>query len=213
MYSRVTGKVLFKERCSCETPGLLPICRAAFTGPRLTSLGSESAFWPCTCGGLCVRLVTDARFSTPGSSMRVLRPRATASVFERPVFARVRRLCLAFPETAETESWGHPNFRAGTKTFCTCEIVNGRPSIAFRLAPPDVERVSRRRCFFATPYGRGLWISRWVDHAVDWREIATLVEHSYRRVANKRNALGALQTVSAAARPRRSSRGPRKNRS
>ena len=163
-------------------------------------------------GELCVRLVADARFSASGRSMRVLHPRATASVFERPVLARVRRLCLALPETAETESWGHPNFRAGTRTFCTCEIVNGRPSIAFRLAPPEVERVSRRRYFFATPYGRGLWISRWVDHAVDWREIATLLEHSYRRVANKR-MLGALQSVAEAARPRRSSRGPRKNRS
>lgn len=38
--------------------------------------------------------------------------------FERPVFARARALCLAFPETAETVSWGHPNFRAGKKTFC-----------------------------------------------------------------------------------------------
>ena len=107
-------------------------------------------------------------------------------IFERPVFARVRRLCLALPETAETESWGHPNFRAGTKTFCTFEIVKARRSMAFRLSPGDVDRHLRRRGFFATPYGRGLWVSVWVDRAVESRVIIALVEQSYRCVAIKR---------------------------
>jgi predicted DNA-binding protein (MmcQ/YjbR family) len=107
-------------------------------------------------------------------------------IFGQKVFARLRRLCLAFPETAETTSWGHPNFRAGEKTFCAFEIIGGRPSIAFRLAPGDVERTSRRKHFFATPYGRGLWVSRWVDVGLDWGVVATLLEQSYRLVANKR---------------------------
>jgi predicted DNA-binding protein (MmcQ/YjbR family) len=116
--------------------------------------------------------------------------------FDRPVFARLRRLCLALPETVETSSWGHPNFRAGTKTFCTCEIVGGRPSFAFRVAPAEAERASRRKHFFATPYGRGRWVSRWVDVAVDWDAIARLLEHSYRLVANKRmrDALAAAES-------------------
>jgi len=107
-------------------------------------------------------------------------------MFGRPVFARLRRLCLACPETVETTSWGHPNFRAGKKTFCAFEIISGRPSIAFRLAPADIKRASRRRHFFPTPYGRGLWMSRWVDVGVDWGVVATLLEQSYRLVANKR---------------------------
>ncbi len=106
--------------------------------------------------------------------------------FERPVFARARRLCLALPETIETSSWKHPNFRAGRKTFCTFEIVSGRPSIAFRLAPVDVAAALRRKHFFATPYGRGLWASVWVDVAVDWKLIESLLERSYRLVASKR---------------------------
>jgi hypothetical protein len=96
--------------------------------------------------------------------------------FDRPIFARARRLCLAFPETVETLSWDHPNFRAGRKTFCSFEIVSDRPSIAFRLPPADVRRTVRRKRFFATPYGRGLWASMWVDGAVDWNSIATLLE-------------------------------------
>lgn len=107
-------------------------------------------------------------------------------IFARPVFARARRLCLAFPETAEKESWGHPNFRAGKKTFCAFEMLSGRPSIAFRLSPADVDRALQRKHFFATPYGRGQWASVWIDDAIDWKLMASLLERSYRLVANKR---------------------------
>jgi predicted DNA-binding protein (MmcQ/YjbR family) len=105
------------------------------------------------------------------------------TVFERPLFARARRLCLALPETTEQASWGHPGFRAGKKTFCAFEIISGRPSIAFRLPRPRVSEVQRRKRFFATPYGRGLWVSLWMDGAVDWTLVARLVEESYRSVA------------------------------
>ena len=106
-------------------------------------------------------------------------------VFDRPVFARTRRACLALPETTETSSWDHPNFRAGRKMFCAFEIIRGRPSIAFRLPatdptfPDDSDR-------FPTPYGRGAWTSIWVDEDVGANEISALVARSYRAVANKR---------------------------
>jgi len=103
--------------------------------------------------------------------------------FERPVFARARRLCLELPETRETQSWGHPNFRAGRKTFCAFEIIAGRPSIAFRLGPAAVKRALRRRGFFATPYGRGVWVSVPLDRRVDGRVLASMIEQSYRTVA------------------------------
>jgi predicted DNA-binding protein (MmcQ/YjbR family) len=117
-------------------------------------------------------------------------PRA---IYERPVFARTRRLCLALPETLERSAWGHPTFRAGRKTFCTFESFHGRPSIAFRLPPGEVRKHLRRRQFFETPYGRGLWVSLWVDAAANHDTIATLVDRSYRTVALRRmiNALGA----------------------
>ena len=118
---------------------------------------------------------------------------AVTDKFQRPVFARARRLCLAFPETTETASWDHPNFRAGKKTFCAFEIIAGRPSIALRLSPAEVDLALRRKHFFATPYGRGLWASVWVDDAIDWKLIGRLLERSYRLVANKR-MVGALDT-------------------
>jgi len=125
--------------------------------------------------------------------------------FTRPVFARLRRLCLALPETYEAASWGHPTFRAGTKTFCAFEMIKDRPSIAFRLSPADVERTVRRQGFFATPYGRDLWVSRWVDDRVSWKLMTALIDKSYRCVANKRmqTALASQREPAPAARARR----------
>src|SRR5687768_15646897 len=67
---------------------------------------------------------------------------------------RLRSLCLSLPETREVSSWGHPNFKAGKKTFVAFERVKGRPSIAFRLEPDEVDRLLQRKHFFVTPYGR-----------------------------------------------------------
>jgi predicted DNA-binding protein (MmcQ/YjbR family) len=103
--------------------------------------------------------------------------------FERPVFSRLRRLCLALPETTETSAWGHPNFRAGKRIFCAFELFGGRPSVAFRVAAADAKRMARKRHFFATPYGRGVWVSRWLDVRVDARSLAAFIDRSYRQVA------------------------------
>ena len=99
---------------------------------------------------------------------------------------RVRRLCLALPEAREALAWGHPVFKAGAKTFAAIEPVDGRPSVAFRLEPVDVDLLLKRKPFFITPYGRGLWVSAWADQPLDWPLIVSLVERSYRVVALKR---------------------------
>ena len=94
-------------------------------------------------------------------------------------------MCLSFPEATEADSWGHPNFRAGKKTFASLEKVLGRPSIAFRLGPTHIP-VSSQAQFFGTPYGRGRWISLWADTKLDWKLVASLLERSYRGVALQR---------------------------
>ena len=101
--------------------------------------------------------------------------------------ARLRRRCLSLPETSETGSWGHPNFRAGKKTFAAFEWVEGRPSIAVRLGAAEADHLrSLRRDFFRTPYGRGIWVSVFADQAVDWGLVDDLIERAYRQVALKR---------------------------
>jgi predicted DNA-binding protein (MmcQ/YjbR family) len=102
------------------------------------------------------------------------------------VLARLRALCLALPETSEAGSWGHPNFRAGKRTFVTYEIVDARPSIAFRLEPDEVRDYLLMKGFFPTPYGRGSWVSLDATKRIRWRLVDALVERSYRVVALKR---------------------------
>jgi len=127
-----------------------------------------------------------------------------ARAFERSVFRRLRRLCLALPETKETSSWGHPNFRAGRRTFCAFELFAGRPSVALRLAATDAKRFARKKHFFATPYGRGVWVSRWLDVDVDSELLAGLIDRSYRQVAPDR--LIRLLDVGKVQKPSRQSR-------
>src|SRR4026207_135780 len=104
---------------------------------------------------------------------------------------KLRALCLSLPETSETASWGHPNFKAGTKTFVAFERVKGRARGAWGWEPDEVGRLLRRKRFFAPPYGRGLWVSVWADGPVDWRAVQDLVDRRY-RVAALTRALPAL---------------------
>ena len=111
---------------------------------------------------------------------------AAGNTFRRPVFAKARRLCLRFPESSEVVAWGHPTFKAGRKMFCAFEIIGGRPSIAFRLPSTEVTAALKNVRCFASPYGRGLWVSVWVDGATDWKQIEKFTDRSYRTVATKR---------------------------
>lgn len=100
---------------------------------------------------------------------------------------RFRKLCLGLPETTETDSWGHPNFRAGQRTFAAFEWIKGRPSLAFRVGADEADvLLFERKQFFATPYGKGLWVSIWADAPIDWALVEELTERSYRLVALKR---------------------------
>jgi predicted DNA-binding protein (MmcQ/YjbR family) len=102
------------------------------------------------------------------------------------VLRRLRKLCLSLPESSEVGSWGHPNFRAGKRTFVAFEWIDGRPSIAFRLNATDIDLLLRRRRFFVTPYGRGQWVSVWADGPLNWSLVEHLLQRSYRMVALKR---------------------------
>ena len=100
--------------------------------------------------------------------------------FERPVYARLRRLCLSLPDADEGLAWGHPNFRVNGRTFCTFEILRGRPTIAMKASPADVKRLSTRKDFIVTPYGRSVFVSQWLDGSINWRRLEALVKRSYK---------------------------------
>ena len=102
--------------------------------------------------------------------------------------ARLRRVCLAFPEATEKPFGGHaaPAFRIREKLFLhcsedgsafTCKAAPGEQAL---LVASDPGR------FFVPPYvgGRG-WVGVRLSGRVDWDEVGELAEDSYRLVAPK----------------------------
>jgi hypothetical protein len=121
------------------------------------------------------------------------------------VIARVRKICLALPESSERLSHGEPTFFVGAKdgkggkvfvsfshhhhgdgiVAITCPAAPGAQAMLIE-ANPDV--------FYRPPYvGAAGWIGVRLDTGeVDWDEVAELAEESYRLVAPRR-ALRALE--------------------
>jgi predicted DNA-binding protein (MmcQ/YjbR family) len=128
------------------------------------------------------------------------RPRAAGT--SDATLARLRELCQSLPDTSETSAWGHPNFKAGKRIFATYEVFGGRPSIAFRLDPTDVDLLLRRKQFFVTPYGRGQWVSLRADGRVSWRLVERLLERSYSLVMAKQARLQPKAQSRKARRPK-----------
>jgi len=103
---------------------------------------------------------------------------------------RLRRICLALPETSERTSHGEPTFFVRDKKTFVMYVDNhhndGR--VGFWCAGPGgfqsilVEADPQR--FFVPPYvGHRGWIGVRLDGEVDWDEIAVIVEGAYRVVA------------------------------
>jgi hypothetical protein len=116
--------------------------------------------------------------------------------------ARLRKICLALPESSERLSHGEPTFFVGAKNgkggkvfvmfaddhhgdsivgfWCPAE-----PGAQATLIEADPER------FFRPPYvGPSGWIGVRLDRSVDWDEIAEIAADSWRLVAPKRLAAG-----------------------
>lgn len=119
------------------------------------------------------------------------------------LLARLRAFALSLPGTSEVPSWGHPNFRAGKKTFAVYEIYRGRPSIAVKLPRPDGEALLGDGRFYVTPYiGKHGWVSLWVDAPVPWALVRDLALRSYREVATS-TLLAALEADEPRSRSRK----------
>jgi predicted DNA-binding protein (MmcQ/YjbR family) len=105
---------------------------------------------------------------------------------------KLRKLCLALPETTERLSHGEPTwFIQGKKTFVMYANHHHDDRLAFWCAAPDgaqeVLVAESPERFFRPPYvGHRGWLGVYLDVPVDWDEIADLVTASYRTVAPKR---------------------------
>jgi hypothetical protein len=110
---------------------------------------------------------------------------------------RLRRICLSLPDVHEVEAWGEPTFRIRNKLFAIHAASGnhhgeGRAGVWIKAAPGNqalmVQAAPKR--FFVPPYvGPAGWIGVWLDGrdaAVDWTELAALLDDGRRLVAPKR---------------------------
>lgn len=106
---------------------------------------------------------------------------------------RLRKLCLALPEASEKETWGHPTWRVRDRIFAMqTENVEDTRSSLWCKAPDGAQGAlvgADGDRFFVPPYlGHKGWIGVHLDGALDWDELADLIEQSYRLIAPKRLA-------------------------
>ena len=111
-----------------------------------------------------------------------------------PLLARLRSICLALPDAEEKVSHGRPNWYT-TKVFA---VLGGKikgdhadPLLdrALLFLPDPAERLALdqdTRFHVPAYYGPAGWLALPLDQAVDWDEVAELVESSYRQTAGVR---------------------------
>jgi predicted DNA-binding protein (MmcQ/YjbR family) len=103
------------------------------------------------------------------------------------ILTKLRTICLAFPETNEIETWGHPTFRAGKAAFAVLDEYGGKLSLAARVGLARQEELVADSRYFETPYSaRHGWVSLFIEAKIDWDEVKNLMLESYRQVASKR---------------------------
>jgi hypothetical protein len=106
------------------------------------------------------------------------------------VLERVRRICLALPETSERPSHGAPTFFVHDKRAFVMVLDDHHGDGRFAiwcaagegmqqmLVEADPER------FFVPPYvGHRGWLGVRLDRELDWDELAGIVEDAYAEVA------------------------------
>ena len=106
------------------------------------------------------------------------------------ILARIREICLAFPETSERLSHGAPTFFVrGKRAFLmvlTDHHGDGRFAI-WCAAPDGVQRMlvdADPDRFFVPPYvGHRGWLGFRLDRPFEWDELAGIAEDAYAEVA------------------------------
>jgi hypothetical protein len=112
--------------------------------------------------------------------------------------ARLREICLGFPEATERLSHGAPTFFVRDRTSFVVSHERGHHDNQFPhlwcAAPPGAQAeliASDPDRFFRPPYvGHRGWVGVRTDTGVDWAEIAELCQDAYRQVAPARLVRG-----------------------
>ena len=106
------------------------------------------------------------------------------------VLERIRKICLAFPETSERLSHGAPTFFIRGKRAFLMVLTNHHGDGRFAIwcaAPDGVQQLltdADPEKFFVPPYvGHRGWLGVRLDRGLDWHELAGIEEDAYPYVA------------------------------
>jgi len=128
------------------------------------------------------------------------------------VLERLRKICLALPDTRETLTWGSPHFRVGDKIFCGYGEEKGSLTIGFKLEMAHAELVVGQPGFRRAPYvGHKGWVSLDASTVKDWKLVQSMILESFSLIAPKRT-LARLEGAGPATATRKTARkrAPRK---
>jgi hypothetical protein len=108
----------------------------------------------------------------------------------RAVLERLRRICLALPETSERLSHGAPSFFIREKKCFLMVLDNHHDDGIFGIwcaAPPGNQELlvsANAQRFFRPPYvGHRGWLGVRFNDGVDWDELEGIVEDAFAAVA------------------------------
>ncbi len=103
-----------------------------------------------------------------------------------PTIAKLREICLAFPDAFEKEAWGECTFRVtgGSMFAMTDNNHHGSGHIAVWVkAPAMVQEIlvnSDPKRFFVPPYmGKKGWVGVRIDYKVKWDQTAAILKDGY----------------------------------
>ena len=104
---------------------------------------------------------------------------------------RLRRICLALPETSEKVSHGEPTFWVGGRMFATFDNHHhGAPHVgvwlAMALGAQEALVYQDPKRFFVPPYvGPRGWVGVRLDNRPSWKVVEKVVRESYDSIKNK----------------------------
>ena len=104
---------------------------------------------------------------------------------------RLRRICLALPETSEKVSHGEPTFWVGGRMFATFDNHHhGAPHVGVWLAMPlgaqEALVYQDPKRFFVPPYvGVRGWVGVRLDGRPSWKMVEKVVREAYAFIENK----------------------------
>jgi predicted DNA-binding protein (MmcQ/YjbR family) len=103
---------------------------------------------------------------------------------EDAILKRLRKVCLALPDTTETLTFGHPTFRVANKMFAVLEEYKGELGICVNVGKLMQGVFLDDPRFFRTPYiGRYGWVTlRVYATKLDWNEVRELCKGSHKLV-------------------------------